>query len=118
MTLRLEDDIASGGYRGQVYLGYFHLKNAPNSSRNGHGKSRLPYQIRHIHPGSNPQVTMASIEILEHKNEQFYFFKRIENFLSSHLKDPRFELSKQEKSKNASVDPVGLVLEVEVQVQA
>ena len=116
MSEKLEDYLASSGYQNEVFFGYFHVKNNLNCPKNGHGKSRLPYRIKHLHQGSNPHVTLARLEVLEFQDNQLYRLKTIEDFLSNHLKDPVFEAPKQKSLEPLSIDSIGIQFEVEFEL--
>ncbi len=94
MAPKLSDFLANGGYKNEVFFGYFHGKYDEKAPRNGHGKQRVPYQIQHLHPGSNDRVTLLRVDILAHEKidekDHFSRLKSLEDFLSIHLQDPIF----------------------------
>jgi len=116
MAEKLEDYFASGGYQNEIFFGYFYVKNSPTSPKNGHGKSRLPYQIKHLHQGSNPHVTLMRADVLEERGGQFFRLKGIEDFVSAHLKDPIFEAPKTKKAEKLPITSLGVRFEVEFEM--
>ena len=111
MGENLEYFLARGGYENEIFVGYFNVKLFGNSGKKGIKKPQIPYAINHIHPASNPKISLMRVTLLDYENGQFYKLKSWEDFQSYHLKDSVFEPAEKEE-KPLPINALGMLVNV------
>jgi len=111
MGENLEHFLANGGYKNEVFSGYFAVKLFGNSGQKSIRKPQIPYFINHIHPASNSKISMMRVTLLDYEKGQFYKLKNWDDFLSYHLRDLVFEPAKS-REKPLPIQALGMVVDI------